>query len=226
MLPPAISPPPANNPSRASSAPRSPPPPPHTILATCTQRRRTGRGLEREEAAERRGLVDGADRAPLHGALRRSEVAALRRGRGPVRRLHAATTPEPAAPVVDLGVDQSDKPVSGITSADLLHILAPTWHAEPETARRVRQRIGAGMNVEHRRGDDHGEEQRRGRPGQKSDGNRSGDRRQRRRGADDHRRRGDADGDAGARPDVHYRERRREHRDGLAERAVERRRWS
>ena len=35
-----------------------------------------------------------------------------------------------------------------------LHILAPIWHAEPETARRVRQRIGAGMKwavaMEHR----------------------------------------------------------------------------
>ena len=42
-------------------------------------RRRNGRGLERAETAERRGLVDGALVALLfHGALRRSEVAALR----------------------------------------------------------------------------------------------------------------------------------------------------
>ena len=38
-----------------------------------------------------------------------------------------------------------DKPVSEITSADLLQVLAPIWHAKPETARRVRQRIGAVM---------------------------------------------------------------------------------
>ena len=38
-----------------------------------------------------------------------------------------------------------DKPVSEITSADLLQVLAPIWHEKPETARRVRQRIGAVM---------------------------------------------------------------------------------
>ena len=38
-----------------------------------------------------------------------------------------------------------DKPVSEITSADLLQVLAPIWRAKPETARRVRQRIGAIM---------------------------------------------------------------------------------
>ena len=49
------------------------------ILATCTRRRRSGRGLERKETAERRGLIDGAIVGLLfHGALRRSEVAALR----------------------------------------------------------------------------------------------------------------------------------------------------
>ena len=35
--------------------------------------------------------------------------------------------------------------VSEITSADLLQVLAPIWHAKPETARRVRQRISAVM---------------------------------------------------------------------------------
>ena len=47
-----------------------------------------------------------------------------------------------------------DKPVSETTSADLLQVLAPIWHAKPETARRVRQRIGAVMKwavaMEHR----------------------------------------------------------------------------
>ena len=38
-----------------------------------------------------------------------------------------------------------DRLVSDITSADLLQILAPLWHDKPETARRVRQRIGAVM---------------------------------------------------------------------------------
>ena len=38
-----------------------------------------------------------------------------------------------------------DTLVSDITSADLLQILAPLWHDKPETARRVRQRIGAVM---------------------------------------------------------------------------------
>ena len=48
------------------------------VLATCLHPRRTGRGLERPKTAERRGLVDGAIVALLfHGALRRSEVAAL-----------------------------------------------------------------------------------------------------------------------------------------------------
>ena len=51
------------------------------ILETCTRRRRTGRGLERPETAARRGLVDGAIVGLLfHGALRRSEVTALRWG--------------------------------------------------------------------------------------------------------------------------------------------------
>ena len=49
------------------------------VLKTCIHRRRNGRGLERAETAERRGLVDGAIVAlTFHGALRRSEVAALR----------------------------------------------------------------------------------------------------------------------------------------------------
>ena len=38
-----------------------------------------------------------------------------------------------------------DKPVSEITSADLRQVLPPIWRAKPETARRVRQRIGAVM---------------------------------------------------------------------------------
>ena len=47
-----------------------------------------------------------------------------------------------------------DKLVSDVTSADLLEILAPLWHAKPETARRVRHRIGAVLKwavaMEHR----------------------------------------------------------------------------
>ena len=35
--------------------------------------------------------------------------------------------------------------VSEVTSADVLGVLAPIWHEKPETARRVRQRIGAVM---------------------------------------------------------------------------------
>ena len=38
-----------------------------------------------------------------------------------------------------------EKLVSEITSADLLLVLGPIWHAKPETARRVRQRISAVM---------------------------------------------------------------------------------
>ena len=58
----------------AASPPTSAPP----SLATCLRPRRTGRGPERPKTAERRGLVDGAIVALLfHGALRRSEVAAL-----------------------------------------------------------------------------------------------------------------------------------------------------
>ena len=49
------------------------------VLAACCRPRRSGRGLERDEAAVRRGLVDGVIVALVfHGALRRSEVAALR----------------------------------------------------------------------------------------------------------------------------------------------------
>ena len=49
------------------------------VLAACCRPRRTAGGLERDEAAVRRGLVDGAIAALVfHGALRRSEVAALR----------------------------------------------------------------------------------------------------------------------------------------------------
>ncbi len=51
------------------------------IVATARQPRRTGRGVESAEAAERRGLVDVAVAGLLfHGGLRRSEVAALRVG--------------------------------------------------------------------------------------------------------------------------------------------------
>ena len=54
---------------RAVAPPSSPP---------ASAPRRTGRGLERPKTAERRGLVDSAIVALLfHGALRRSEVAAL-----------------------------------------------------------------------------------------------------------------------------------------------------
>ena len=38
-----------------------------------------------------------------------------------------------------------EKPVSEVTSADLLQIIEPIWHAMPETALRVRQRISAVM---------------------------------------------------------------------------------
>ena len=115
------------------------------VLATCGRPRRTGRGLERAETAERRGLVDAAIVALLfHGALRRSEVAALRwadveladvadvgvtvrrsktnqAGDHPdvrrlvggcaaaVRRLQAATAPEPGDAVIGLSVDQVNR---------------------------------------------------------------------------------------------------------------------
>ena len=36
-------------------------------------------------------------------------------------------------------------PVSEVTTADVLAVLTPIWHDKPETARRVRQRIGAVM---------------------------------------------------------------------------------
>ena len=36
-------------------------------------------------------------------------------------------------------------PVSAVTTADVLAVLTPIWHDKPETARRVRQRIGAVM---------------------------------------------------------------------------------
>ena len=36
-------------------------------------------------------------------------------------------------------------PVSEVATADVLAILTPIWHDKPETARRVRQRIGAVM---------------------------------------------------------------------------------
>ena len=49
------------------------------VLAVCCRLRRTGGRIERDDAALRRGLVDGAIVALVfHGALRRSEVAALR----------------------------------------------------------------------------------------------------------------------------------------------------
>ncbi len=37
-------------------------------------------------------------------------------------------------------------PVSEVTSADLVEMLGPVWHARPTTARRVRQRVGAVMD--------------------------------------------------------------------------------
>ena len=36
-------------------------------------------------------------------------------------------------------------PVSEVTTADVLAILTPIWHEKSQTARRVRQRIGAVM---------------------------------------------------------------------------------
>ena len=48
------------------------------VLADCCRPRRIGRRVERDDVAVRRGLVDGAIVALVfHGALRRSEVAAL-----------------------------------------------------------------------------------------------------------------------------------------------------
>ena len=38
-----------------------------------------------------------------------------------------------------------ERSVSEVTSADVLGVLGPIWHEKPETARRVRQRIGAVM---------------------------------------------------------------------------------
>ncbi len=35
--------------------------------------------------------------------------------------------------------------MSEVSSSDVLRVLAPIWHDKPETARRVRQRIGAVM---------------------------------------------------------------------------------
>ena len=37
--------------------------------------------------------------------------------------------------------------VSEVTATDALAVLTPIWHDKPETARRVRQRIGAGVRV-------------------------------------------------------------------------------
>ena len=49
------------------------------VIAACCRPRHTGKGVERDEVAVRRGLVDAAIVALVfHGALRRSEVAALR----------------------------------------------------------------------------------------------------------------------------------------------------
>ena len=116
------------------------------VLSACCRPRRTARGVERDAAAVRRGLVDGAIVALVfHGALRRGQVAALRwadvnlsAGDGIVvvgvplpdrnpaqdggdvrqlvgscadalRRLHAATTPAPANPVIGLGVHQINR---------------------------------------------------------------------------------------------------------------------
>ena len=38
-------------------------------------------------------------------------------------------------------------PVSEVTSADVLEILAPIWHTKADTARRLRQRIRVGVGV-------------------------------------------------------------------------------
>ena len=38
-----------------------------------------------------------------------------------------------------------DRPVSDVTAQDVMAVLLPIWHSKPETAKRVRQRIGAVM---------------------------------------------------------------------------------
>ena len=38
-----------------------------------------------------------------------------------------------------------ERPVSDVTAQDVMAVLLPIWHSKPETARRVRQRIGAVM---------------------------------------------------------------------------------
>ena len=105
----------------------------------------------REQAlANRRLARSGGD--PLaakrrhHGVptFEQAAAAVLKQKRGGWRNpKHAADWPTSlrsyAFPLI------GDKLVSDITSADLLLILSPIWHDKPETARRIRQRIGAVM---------------------------------------------------------------------------------
>ena len=152
-------------------APRSPtPPPPHrrgqapgltadecdAILATCTQRRRTGRGLdEREEVAERRGLADGAI------------VGLLSTGRSAAARWRRSAGPTSTSPTARTSSSPSPARMSGAWSAA----------ARPRSNDFTRRR---GSDVEHGDGDDHGGGQRHRRPRQGVDGIGRGERRGRR----------------------------------------------
>ena len=130
------------------------------------------RGMERRAVGDRRGGGAGCRWSASHGPTTSSCPALVSTGSPSTRSTRdpasasATTSAGPADRPAERGAHEpptrircgtgatvclSDKPVSEITSADLLHILAPIWHAEPETARRVRQRIGAG---EHPFGDE------------------------------------------------------------------------
>ena len=74
----------------------------------------------------------------------------LRRGRRYRRRAQAARLAQPEAggrlasqPATLRPPRIGSRPVSEVSSADVLAVLTPIWHVRPDTARRVRQRISA-----------------------------------------------------------------------------------
>lgn len=117
-------------------------------------------------AGQREMLADGvdpirardADRGKYHRTLTFKQAYALYIGthgktwrNDKHRRQWESTLAAYAAPVI------GDMPISRVNTAAVMRVLEPVWHAKPETASRLRQRIERIIDWAKVRGDFHGE---------------------------------------------------------------------